>query len=154
MASQDRVGRGGRTVDDGGEEGGTDVPAGQMMYHLFSAEERRRIVSIYLDNHAVVFSATAMADATNMNAATATEMLNSLEAVGFLASHTANEAYQLAGSDDQSVKRIVGDLDDDVKFYSLDKGSDVVQALAKADSAAGRGAAEFFRTAPDVDHEE
>jgi len=122
-----------------------------MLYHLFSSEERRRIVSIYLDNHAVAFSAAALSDATGMDETTADAMLRSLAAVGFLAEEGANEAYQIAASEDDEVKRIAGDVNESERFYRLNKGHPVANALAKADSAAGDSAAEFFRTAPDID---
>lgn len=136
-----------------GDEAAGRAPAGRMVYHLFASEERRRIVSIYLDNHAVAFSAPAMSSATKMDTPTATGMLDALEAVGFLVAMDANEAYQLAGSEETAVKRIVGDLDEDPKFYRLNKGDELAKALAKADSVAARRAADFYRVAPDIDND-
>lgn len=133
--------------------GGPSVTPGQMLYHLFSAEERRRIVSIYLDNHAVAFSPKSMSDATGMDERTAEAMLESLAAVEFLAAESANEAYQRAASDDESVQRIVGDVDEDDTFYRLNKGSTVANALAQADSGAGQHIQAFFRAAPDITRE-
>lgn len=133
---------------------GSGATPGQMLYHLFSAEERRRIVSIYLDNHAVAFSPRAMSDATGMDEGIAAAMLESLAAVEFLAAESANEAYQRAASDDADVQRIVGDVNEDETFYRLNKGSTVANALAQADSAAGEHIRAFFTAAPDITREE
>jgi len=124
-----------------------------MLYHLFSAEERRRIVSIFLDNHAVAFSPSAMSEATGMDETTAAAMMDSLAAVGFLVAENDNEAYQRAASNDESVQRLVGDVNEDDTFYRVNKGSPVANALSKADVAAGEQIDEFFQAAPDITRE-
>ena len=142
-------------ADDGAgdEDAAGRAPAGRMVYHLFATEQRRRIVSIFLDNHAVAFSAAAMASATKMDEDTAARSLEALTAAGFLAATDPNEAYRLAASDDADLQRIVGDLDEDPVFYRLNKDDELAVALAKADSVAARRAAEFYRAAPDLDRD-
>ncbi|PSQ16124.1 hypothetical protein BRD00_12245 [Halobacteriales archaeon QS_8_69_26] len=136
-----------------GEDGDGRAPAGRMVYHLFASEERRRIASIFLDNHVVAFSPEAIASATRMDERAAATALAALEAAGVLTSMTPNEAYQTAASDDPDLERVAGDLEGDSEFYRLDKDSEVAMALAKVDSAAAPNATAFFRAAPDIDHE-
>jgi len=136
-----------------GGQGKSKPTPGQMLYHLFSAEERRRIVSIFLDNHAVAFSPSAMSEATGMDETTAAAMMDSLAAVGFLVAENDNEAYQRAASNDESVQRLVGDVNEDDTFYRVNKGSPVANALSKADVAAGEQIDEFFQAAPDITRE-
>lgn len=131
----------------------SDAPGGWMVYHLFASEERRRIVSIFLDNHAVAFSAPAISSATEMTSVTATETLKALKTVGFLVAMDSNEAYQMAASEDAALERVAGDLDEDSTFYRLDKDSELAMALAKADTAASRHAEAFFEAAPDIDRD-
>lgn len=146
-----------RMVNESDAAGKTDdegrAPAGRMVYHLFASEERRRIVSIFLDNHGVAFSAAAIASATRMGEPAATAALDALAAAGFLAAMPPNEAYQLAASEDPDLERVAGDLNGDETFYRLDKDSDVAMALAKADSAAAPNATAFFEAAPDIDQD-
>lgn len=126
---------------------------GRMIYHLFSSEERRRIVSSFLDNHTIAFSPAAVADAADMPRETAKQTLEALQAVGFLVGHDADEIARLADSEYPAVTGYVGNTDEEMKFYRLDKDSDLAQALGKADAAANRNAAAFLRTAPDIDFE-